>query len=197
VIAGTSLTTQTITGTGSATLQLLNTGNTVVYVTATQTQPAQTIPVTSVTAQGLFSGPETTLQQGQTVVIGGTAGTGSVTLPVGTYVVAGTNGLTTQFRLANAQTFQQVVPSVVGTGNVAATSYTFTVPAAAAPTAPVVPANQGDQSTGYALMPNWPIHLTVPGWRSGNILIQAIAGQANQPVLVTPVLNIGDQDATV
>lgn len=185
----------TLENTGSPTLQLLNTGSEVVYITATASPtPSQAITVSSVDSSGLFTCSQTTLTQGQPVVIGGTIGNANVTLTTGTYYVGSTDGLTTGFYISNAAVGgTNYVPGNIGNGNVAASSYTFTVPAEPTPTAPVIPHNNGDVTAGFALTPNTPTYLTVPGWRSGNILVQAVGSTGGDSILITPVLTVGDQ----
>lgn len=63
-------------------------------------------------------------------------------------------------------------------------------------TAPVVP-SIGVTSSGYTLPPNVVVHLTTNGYRTGNITVQSIVSTGTAPVYITPVINIGDQDAVV
>lgn len=185
----------TLTNTGSSTVQLLNTGNNVVYVTVTAS-PVAELPITvaTVDSSGAFTCATSSIQQGDTVVIGGTTGNANVTLDTGTYYVATTNGLTTQFYLTNAVSGGTTyVPGNIGNGNVSASSYTFARPAGPTPAAPTIPDATGATSPGYPLSPNTPARLTVPGWRSGNILVQAVSPVGGESILITPVTSIGDQ----
>lgn len=196
--AGTTATTNTIVNPQSATLQLLNTGSVPVFITVSQALPSQPLTVQSVSNTGLFSGTQTTtLPIGSQVVIGGTQGAANVVLTTGTYYVVNTNGLATNFMLSNvAAGGHTYIPATLGNGNISVSSYTFTQPAGPQPAAPVVP-TVGTTSSGYALPPNVIVHLTTAGYRSGDIVIQSIVSTGTAPVYVTPVLNIGDQDATV
>ena len=58
---------------------------------------------------------------------------------------------------------------------------------------PTVPQNSGDTSPGYALMPNWPTAITVAGYQSGNVVVKAVSAGGSDSVLITPVINIGEQ----